>query len=146
VKKLEEWRATELSKSTDDAITELTAKLEKIKEEQMGLLKPVKLLESKSFSYDAAINKLQNKLDETERNCEDVKGQLLDMQKSMLFPKDLKSSDIRALLSENDNFDTSVVINNSSLFQPSSDKKPSSDSAEISDFAAIQASTSTEYQ
>lgn len=35
-----------------------------------------------------------------------------------------------------------MLINNSSLFQ----KKPSSDSAEISDFAAIQASTSTEYQ
>lgn len=68
------------------------------------------------------------------------------MQKSMLFNKDLKSSEIRALLSKNDNFDISVVINNSSLFQPSTDKKPSSDSAEISDFAAIQASTSTEYQ
>jgi hypothetical protein len=75
-----------------------------------------------------------------------VKGQLLDLQKSLVFNKDLKSSDLRALLSDNDNFDTSVVINNSSLFQPSSDKKPSSDSAEISDFANIQASTSTEYQ
>jgi hypothetical protein len=84
-------------------------------------------------------------LEETEKNCEEVKGQLLDLQRSMIFSKDNRSSDIRAILSEGDNFDTSLVINNS-LFQQANEKKLSSESAEISDFAAIQASTSTEYQ
>lgn len=73
--------------------------------------------------------------------------QLIDLQKSVVFSKDLKHPELKALLSDTENFDTSLIINNSSLFkQASSDKKPSSDSAEISDFAALQAATSTEYE
>lgn len=72
-----------------------------MKEEQIGLIKPMKMFESKSFSYDSTLNKLQAKLEETEKSCDEVKGQLLELQKSVVFSKDLKTTDLKALLSEN---------------------------------------------